>query len=109
WRGRLTRPAAPPVCAPTALRLRARTRVNRPPPGLQSPANPEHDDVRLRVGRNPAQPQLPDRHTRVGPGRYTGGAPRAVRGETAQARPVPGAEGGVLPGRLPARPGRARR
>ena len=46
----LARAAAPALGARPALRLRARTRLDRPAPGLPAAADPEHDDVRLRVG-----------------------------------------------------------
>ena len=56
----------------------------------------------------PASARLP----RGDAGRRSGGDParaaRALRRRAAEARPVPGAEGGVLPRRLRARPGRAR-
>ena len=77
--------------------------------GRGAAADPERDDVRLRVGDGPAQRQLPPgarrRRARRDPARSAwratapGGKLRALRGP----------QGGVLPGRLRARPRGARR
>ena len=106
-RGR-PRSRAAPLRPRPRLRLRARTRLDRPAPGVPPAADPEHDDVRLRVGVAPAPRQLPARESRAGAGRDPGRAARALRREAAEAGPLPGAEGGVLPVGLRARPFRAR-
>ena len=70
--------------------------------------DPVLDDVRLRVGDGAAQRQLPagagGRRARRDPARAPGPLRRA-----AQAAPLRRAQGGVLPRRLRARPGGARR
>ncbi len=76
------------------------------PPVARALRDPEHDDVRLRVGDAPALRQLPAREPRARARRDPGRAARALRRAAAQARALPGAEGGVLPRRL--RAGRAR-
>src|SRR5919197_593532 len=81
----------------------ARTDRDRPPP-----RDPERDDVRLRVRLAPAPARLPRRHTRGRPGRDSTGTARALRRRAREARPLRGAEGGVLPRGLRAGPERAR-
>ena len=70
--------------------------------------DPERDHLRLRVRVAAASARLP----RCDAGRRAGGDPAraagALRRAAAEARPVPGPEGGVLPRRLRARPRRAR-
>ena len=69
---------------------------------------PSRDDVRLRVGDGPAQRQLPAGAGGRGAGRDPARAPLPVRRARQDPR-LPRAQGGVLPGRLRARPGGARR
>ena len=64
---------------------------------------PSLDRVRLRVGDRAAQRQLPPRAGGRRPGRDPARAAAPLRRRPAQAAPVPGPEGGVLPGRLRAR------
>ena len=52
-----------------AVRRGARARLDRPADREPAAADPEHDDVRLRVGDGAAQPQLPPRQPRARPGR----------------------------------------
>ena len=87
------------------LRPRARPRLARADHDRAAARHPELDDVRLRVGVAPAPARLP----RSDAGRRPGGDPaqaaRVVRRRPAEARPVRGAEGGVLPLRLRSRSG----
>ena len=64
-RGRLAHPAAPPLRARRALRLRPRARLDRPSSRLPGPSHSEHDHVRLRVGHASALGQLPPRQPRA--------------------------------------------
>ena len=90
-------------------RHRARPRLQRRHRRGAAARHPQLDGLRLRVGEGPAQRQLPagegDRRAGGDPAR----PPAAVRRHRGQAPPVSGPEGGVLPGRLRARPGGARR
>ena len=74
--------------AAAALRLRARARLHRPAARRAAAADPEHDDVRLRVGGAPAPRQLPPREPRARAGRDPGRAACALRRAAAQARPA---------------------
>ena len=88
--------------ARAALRPRARPRLQRRHGRRAAAAHPVLDDVRLRVGDGAAHRQLPPR---AGGRRARGdpaGAPGALRRD-AQAAPLPGPQGGVLPRRPRAR------
>ena len=93
----------------TRLRPRARARLARADDDGAPPRHPELDDLRLRVGVAAAPARLPRgdarRRARLDPAR----AARDLRREAAEAAAVPGAEGGVLPLGLRARPLGARR
>ena len=91
---------------PRAVRPGRRPRQHRPA-GRGTPGrHPAGHDVRLRVRGGDAPLERPARHPRAGARRDPrGGAPRyGIR--PAEARALPGAEGGVLPRRPPAGPGR---
>ena len=90
------------------LRRRARARLPRADDHGAAARHPELDDVRLRVRDVPAPARLPRRDAGRRPRRDPARAARAVRRQAAEARPVPGPEGGVLPRRLHARPLAAR-
>ena len=105
------------VAAPRAQALREGPRL-RPRPGARLPraddhgapaGHPERDDARLRVRDAPA----PSRRPRGDEGRRPrcdpGGAHGPLRRAPTEAPPVSGAQGGVLPVRLRARPDRPRR
>src|SRR5205814_8208706 len=92
----------------TRLRRRARPRLPRADDHGAAPRHPELDDVRLRVRDVPAPARLPRCDAGRRPRRDPARAARAVRRQAAEARAVPGAEGGVLPRRLRARPLAAR-
>ena len=77
--------------------------LHRPPA-----RDPERDHVRLRVGLAPAPARLPRRDEGRRPGGDPARAAEALRRGAAEAAPLPGAEGGVLPRRLRARPRGAR-
>ena len=85
------------------LRPRARARLARPDADRPLARDPERDDVRLRVRLAPAPARLPrgdaGRRPRGDPAR----AARPLRRAAAEAAPLPGPEGGVLPRRLRAR------
>ena len=74
------------------------------PPVAPAARVPEHDDVRLRVGGAPAPRQLPARDARAGARTRSRppGWPATAPGP--QAGRLPGAQGGVLPVGLRARP-----
>ncbi|CAA9548850.1 MAG: protein of unknown function DUF354, partial [uncultured Thermoleophilia bacterium] len=95
--------------AAPALRPGGRPRLQRPRPRGPRPGRARREHVRLRVRHLPAPDRLPPGppgpRARGDPGRAAG----RLRRPTAEARPVPRSEGGVLPGRLRARPGRAAR
>src|SRR4051794_22749123 len=95
---------APEVGPRARFRRRARPRLARAD-DLRAPArNPELDDLRLRV-RDAATPDgLPRGDAGRGAGSHPSGPPAAVRRPPAEARAVPGPEGGVLPRGLRARP-----
>ena len=94
--------------AAAALRPRARARLQRRHRRRADARDPVVDDVRLRVGHGAAHDQLPAgpgrRRARRDPARAAGAL---RRGREAPA--LPGPEGGVLPRRPRARPGRAGR
>ena len=90
----------------TRLRRRARARLARADDDRAPARHPELDDVRLRVGVAPAPARLPRRDEGRRAGLDPARAARPLRRRAAEARPVPGAEGGVLPLRLRARPAR---
>ena len=71
-------------------------------------AHPRRQHVRLRVRGPAAQHRLPARAARDDARRDPARAARALRRRPGQARPVRGAEGGVLPVGLRAGPGRVR-
>ena len=100
--GRLARSQAP--CPQARLRPRARARLARADDHRAAPGHPERNDPRLRVRDASALSRRPGRDE----GRRAGGDPAradgALRRPSAQAPPVPGPEGGVLPLRLRARP-----
>ena len=73
--------------------------LHRPPA-----RHPERDDVRLRVGVAPAPARLPRRDEGRRPRGDPARAAEALRRGAAEAAPLPGSEGGVLPRRLRARP-----
>ena len=97
-----------PLGARPALRPSARARLQRHHDRGRAPAHPVRDDVRLRVGHRPAQRQLPAGQGRGGPRRDPARAPLSLRRPGQDPR-LPGPQGGVLPGRLRARPGGPRR
>ena len=101
-RPQLTRWARAP-----ALRPRDRPRLQRHHGRRRGAADPVLDDVRLRVGDRPAHRQLPAGPGRRRPRRDPARAPVPLR-RPRQAAPLSRAQGGVLPGRLHARPGGAR-
>ncbi len=84
-------------------------RLHRPADGLSRAAHPEHHHVRLRVRPSPACAQLPAGQPRAGARRDSAQPARPVRRAWLQAGALSGAEGGVLPGRVRARPGGAPR
>ena len=90
------------------LRPRARTRLQRRHRRRAAAAHPVVDDVRLRVGEGPAHRQLPPRAGGRGARGDPARAPRPLW-RRRQAPALSGAQGGVLPRRLRARPGGARR
>src|SRR5713101_6886632 len=92
----------------TRLRRRPRARLPRADADRAPARHPELDDVRLRVRDAPAPARLPRGDEGRRPRRDPGEAARAVRRAAAEARAVPGAQGGVLPLRLSARPLAAR-
>ncbi len=92
-----------------ALRPRPRARLARADPGGAEPRHPERDRARLRVRDAPAPARAARRDARRLPRRDPRRAPRPPRCATAEARPLSGDQGGVLPRRLRARSGRARR
>ena len=100
--------SAPQLGARTRLRRRARSRVARADDHRAPARNPERDDLRLRVGVESAPARLPGRHASRRPGLDPDRPPCPLRRRAAEAAPVPGAEGGVLPRRLRRRSGRAR-
>ena len=86
------------------LRRRARARVARADDHGAPARHPELDDLRLRVGLAAAPARLPRRDEGRRPGLDPGRAARPLRRRAAEAAAVPGAEGGVLPLGLRARP-----
>src|SRR5581483_4275117 len=94
--------------ARSGVRPRARPWFARADVDGATAANPERDDLRLRVGVAPAPARLPRcdtrRRARMDPTRPT----CTLRRRAAETPPVRWPEGGVLPRRLRARPGRAR-
>ena len=99
---------ADPLGARARLRSRPRPRLQRRHGRRGDPADPLRDHLRLRVGDGPAHRQLPPGPGGRGPGRDPARAPVPLR-RPRKAAPLPGPQGGVLPGRLRARPGGARR
>ena len=97
------RPA--PLGQGPGVRHRARARLARADPHRTPARDPELDHLRLRVRMAPAPARLPCRDSRGRPGRDPAGAARALRRQAAEAGPVPGPEGGVLPRGLRARSG----
>src|SRR5204863_2372989 len=99
---------APELGTRAFVRRRARPRVARADDDGPPSRHPELDHVRLRVRVAPAPARLPrsdeGRRPRLDPSR----APRPLWRGAAEARPVSGPEGGVLPRRLRARPVRHR-
>ena len=91
------------------LRRRARARLARADDHGAPARDPELDHLRLRVGLAAAPARLPGGDEGRRPGLDPGRAARPLRRRAAEAPPVPGAEGGVLPLRLRARPDGARR
>ena len=91
-----------------ALRPRARPRLQRHHDRRRAAAHPVRHHVRLRVGDRPAQRQLPAGRGRGGPRRDPARAALSLR-RAGQDPRLPGPQGGVLPGRLRARPGDPRR
>ena len=73
------------------------------------PADPVRDDVRLRVGERSSTSQLPPRPRRGRSRRDPAGAPAPATARPRKLAPLSGAQGGVLPRRLRAGPGGARR
>ena len=97
----------PPRTPGGGFDVAGRARLDRPADGLPGSSRPQRDHVRLRVRSAPAWPQLPARPARADAGCDPGRSRGRLRRQAAQAGHIPGAEGGVLPGRLRARPGRA--
>ena len=98
---------APPLREGAPLRPRARARLARGDARRAQPRDPRRDRARLRVrdAAAPARASAPRRASSSRtPSRPTGSPGSAP--EAAEARPVPGDRGGVLPRRLRARPGR---
>ena len=91
------------------LRPRARARLPRADDHRAPAGHPERDDARLRVRDAPAPSRRPRGDEGRRPRSDPGGAHGPLRRAPAEAPPVPGAQGGVLPLRLRARPDRARR
>ena len=89
-----------------AVRPRPRARLQRHQRGGRGAADPQRDDVRLRVGDGPALDQLPPRPRGGGARGDPPRAPGPLRRHP-QAAPLRGAQGGVLPERLRARRGGA--
>ena len=94
--------------AARALRPRARARLQRRHGRGGAAADPERDDVRLRMGDGPTPGQLPAGPQRGRPRRDPAPAAGALR-RLGQDPRLRRAQGGVLPGGLRARSGRARR
>ena len=82
-RRRQPHPHAHRLGAQAALRLGARARLDRHAGRLPPAADPEHDDVRLRVGGAAAPRQLPAREPRDGAGRDPARAARPLRRQAA--------------------------
>ena len=101
-------PRAAPLGQGRSVRRRARPRLARADAGGAPPPDPERHRARLRVRDAPAPARAPRGDTRRLPGGDPARAPGASRRAAAEARPLPGDQGGVLPRRLRARPGRRR-
>ena len=104
----LAQPGAGALGARAALRRGPRSRLQRRERGRRPAAHPERHGLRLRVGQGPAPGELPPRPGGGGARRDPARAPGALRRRGQDPR-LSGAQGGVLPGRLRARPGRAGR
>ena len=74
----------------TALRPRARARLERHHGRRDAAADPLRDDVRLRVGDRPAQRQLPPRAGRRRPRRDPARAPLSLRRDAARSARIRG-------------------
>ena len=94
--------------ARAALRRGDRPRVERRERGRSRCCGSRRHGVRLRVRGAAAPRELPALPRGDGAGADPARATRALRREAAQAAPLRGPEGGVLPGGLRARRGRAR-
>ena len=90
---------------PPALRPRRGARLERPADRRALAARPGRRPLRLRVGDVPAHDRLPARAAGDRARRDPAGATAPLRRRAAEAAPLPGAQGGVLPPRLRARPG----
>ena len=99
---------AGPLGAAAQVRRGHGPRLQRRDGRGRAAAHPQRDRVRLRVGEGPAQRELPAGQGGGGARRHPARAAGPLRRQGQAAR-LPGPEGGVLPGRLRGRPGRARR
>src|SRR5207302_4329777 len=102
-------PAGAPALGPRpGVRRRPRARVARAHDDGAPAGNPELDDLRLRVRLAPASARVPRRYPCRRAGLDPARPPRPLRRRAAEAPPVPGSQGGVLPRRFRAGPPRPR-